>query len=184
MVTERLIVRQKKMSGCTAVVTFHHNVNPLLKKVESKQGTKSRNNEGRKKTMLISIELHVSNPSLSFGRSTLISFGGFFRESESFLRAAVGVSERGLSGISFWAVHCFWTAVSMSGVRFSRSISSSSRPFNGEMRPAKLVSIHIACKHPLILRSTSTLLHKSHAMNHASIQTPPCGENILHIYMQ
>lgn len=132
----------------------------MLKKLKSNgKGTKWRNNEGRKRTRLVSIELHVSNPSLSFGRSTLISLGGFFRESESFLRAAVGVSERGLSGRSFWAVHCFWTAVSMSGVRFSRSISSSSRPFNGEMRPAKLVSIHIACKHSLILRYTSMSLH-------------------------
>lgn len=101
MVTERLIVRQKKMSGCTAVVTFHQNVNPLLKKSRKQTRNEIKEQRRTKKDKAEIIELHVSNPSLSFGRSTLISFGGFFRESESFLRAAVGVSERGLSGISF-----------------------------------------------------------------------------------
>lgn len=46
MVTERLIVRQKKMSGCTAVVTFHQNVNPLLKK--SRKQTRNEIKEQRR----------------------------------------------------------------------------------------------------------------------------------------
>lgn len=122
---------------------------------------------GRKQNKAVSDKLHVSNfPSLSLGRSTLINFGAPLRESESFLRAAVGVSERGLSGISFCTLHCLCTAVSMSGVRVSRSTSST--PFSGEIRPAKLVSSLISCKlHSVFITcdiSCNYLLHKFHAL--------------------